>query len=1155
MRFGVLGPLVVWTADGHPVAVPEAKVRALLARLLVASGEVVSAERLVEDLWAGRSVPARPVNSLHTLVSRLRRALAAAGGEEAVLRRPPGYALPLDPGTVDAGRFAALADRARLQDDLRQRAALYAEGLGLWRGPALADFADEPFAAAAAAGLEEQRLLVVEELAGTRVQLGDFGEAASDVADAARAHPLRERLRAVQMRALYGAGRVDEALEVYQDVRGRLAEELGIEPGHELARLHQQVLRRTPGLAQLPDLPEPERTGLPSSGPAPVATRADVRATPPRADVHAVPPRRTNLPAAPLSGLVGRDGDVADVRALLAVTRLVTLTGAGGVGKTRLALEVARGLVDDQPDGVLLVELAGHARPAEADGPGAVDLLAEVVAAALGVRDASPHHLGPREAEAAQQSEWSLPAGRRGAPARRLAEALSHRRLVLVLDNCEHVVEEAAFLTRGLLSAAPGLRVLATSREPLALSGEQRWPVGPLALPGPRATAAEVLRSDAVRLFEARAAEASPGFTLRESDAAAVAAVCRRTDGIPLALELASTRVRTLGLTGMAERLDDRFGLLTGGPRDAPRRQQTLRSVIDWSWDLLTAAERIVLRRLAVHADGCTLEAAEALCPTAGVKRGEVLDLLARLVDRNLVVAQVDGAGPPRYRLLESVTAYCVERMEERPTHGSGSDAGTGPTEYEELRRAHAQHYTRLAEEADPSLRGPEQERWLEVLDAETANFRCALDWALTAGDARLARRLAGALTWYWFLRGRLGEAGRATAAALALPWPPGTDADPDGYLLAARQRALDLLSGAPAPVCGNRPADDATRTAPTDRPPGGGGPPGPEGRERSVSSVRSVRPEGYGSGNRAERARSLWFLGHATTLFSAMEAGEDLVHAALEEFRALDDDWGVAAALTVRAVQRSVRGELAAARGDGEEGLRLFRRTGDRWGQLQAGAVLGRLAEAAGDYATAGARHAEGLQISEDLGLWTEASVRRAALGRIALLRQDYRLADLLHRQARQLAVEQGDRPAQEIAEVGLALSARRQGRPEEAETRLRPWLEWNRKLATATGTALVLAELGFAAEQRGDAAAALALHREGLAAARRTNDPRAVALAFEGLAGAHVRAGRPGRAARLLADAARLRASVGAPLPPAERGDVDRITAALHAEQARTG
>ncbi len=521
MRFEVLGPLNVTTDDGSPVVIPEPKVRALLARLLVHHGRPVPVDRLIDDLWGEGAVPGNPGNALQTKVSQLRRALEKAepGARSLVAYGPAGYALRVADEAVDAARFGALAARARTagDGDGRTKASLLADALGLRRGDAYADFRDTGFVRAEAARLEEQRLTAVEELAELRLELGEHGALADELAGPVALHPLRERLRAAHIRALYRAGRPTEALDAYRDLKDRLAEELGLDPGPGLTALHQAVLEQDPALA-----PAPVRAPAPASAPA----TAEVRRP------------RTNLPA-PVTGLVGRDDAVDRVCALAAEARLVTLTGPGGVGKTRLALEAAARLAGTFADGVRLVELAG------ARGGGTASVV-ESVAAALGVRDDIPGEGGGGGAGA-------------GATADRLAEAVGPRRLLLVLDNCEHVVGPVAALAEQLLRRAPHLHIIATSQEPLAIAGETLDAVAPLT------------EADAVRLFAARAAAAAPGFVLDDGNAEAVALICRRLDGIPLALELAATRVRALGVHALADRLHDCLRLLNQARRDAPR--------------------------------------------------------------------------------------------------------------------------------------------------------------------------------------------------------------------------------------------------------------------------------------------------------------------------------------------------------------------------------------------------------------------------------------------------------------------------------------------------------------------------------------------------------------------------------------------------------
>ncbi len=1092
MRFGVLGPLEVLTVDGTPVTIPERKVRTLLAALLVSPGRPVAAHRLIDDLW-GDLPPGRPDRALQAKVSQLRRALEEAepGGRELVVTRAPGYALDAGADGVDTGRFAALVVRARAAEDPGARAALLTEALGVWRGPAFAGFEDDPFARAAIDRWEEERLTVLEDRAEAHLDLGEHRAVIGELADLAVAHPSRERLHALQMRALYRAGRQSEALAGYEELRTRLADELGLDPGPEVKALYQAILRQDPSLAPVPapaagparpggaasarpNVPAPLAAPVPTSPPVPVSVPVPVPA-------EAV--LGTDLPV-PLTALVGRDDAVAEIGALVASRRLVTLGGPGGVGKTRLAVEVAGRLRDSFPDGVRLVELANATGGLAA---------AEVALAALGIRD---------------DGAWGvLPPQQRPAPAERLAAALRDKRMLLLLDNCEHIVDEAATLTELLLRSAPGLRVLATSQEALALAGETLWSV-PVLAPAP-----------AVELFAARAAAAAPGFTLDDTNHAVVQAICRRLDGIPLALELAATRIRALGADRLLAALDDRFRLLGTGRRGAPARQQTLRAVIDWSWDLLTDAERTVLRRLAVHADGCTPEAAQEVCAAGDpgdVAPEDVLDLLIRLVDRSLVTVTHTAPDGPRYRLLESVAAYCTDRMRE-----------TG--ELTAVRRRHLAHYTALAEQAAPRLRSGDQERWLRRLDTEAANLRAALDTALCDGAPPPALRLADALAWYWVLRGRLGEGLRHLTAALALPGEA-------PRALRARvtvwRTGFTILTGdgtdrMPAIRRALTPYTDPS----TDPSTGSGAP--------LDHALNGALADPY------ERAHAQWFLSHALSGTGSMGEGEELTAAALDGFTALADPWGTAAALSDSAVQRLLRGDLDGAARDGGRGADLFGRIGDAVGGLWTVYPLAALAEIHGDYARAAHLQREGLRTAQRLGLTTQAADLLSGLGRIALLSGDAAAARTHHENALRLATERGFRAGAVNAELGLGLGARREGRLDEAETRMRTVLEWHQEVGLAGANALILAELGFIAELRGDACQALRLQHEGFRTARTTGDPRALALALEGLAGAHTLAGHPAAGALLLGAATASRAAIGAPLPEAERSDTDRVSA----------
>ncbi|WP_106400864.1 BTAD domain-containing putative transcriptional regulator [Actinocorallia populi] len=840
VRVGILGSLTLDTAAG-PARVGGARLRTLLARLVLDAGRAVRPATLAEALW-GEEAPDGHLHALQSLVSRLRQVLGDPG---LLTSGPAGYRLAVEPDAVDAVRFERLVREGR-SPQARARpaeaAAVLREALGLWRGPALADVRDAPFAAAEAERLERVRLAALEDRIEADLALGAGPDLVAELESLAAAHPLRERLHAQLIRALALDGRGAEALDAYQRIRGLLADGFGGDPGPRLQEAHLAVLRG--------ELSRPRRP-------------------------------HGNLDV-PLTSFVGRDDDVRRVVELLGGVRLVTLAGPGGAGKTRLANTIGRRLAPS--GGVWFVPLA----PVGAD---------DVPRAVLDLLRAREEDM-PRPAT----SEAVLD---------QLAATLADDDLVLVLDNCEHVIEAAATLAETLLGRCPRLRVLATSREALRIDGETLHPVAPLELPGPEATAEQARACAAVRLFHDRAAAVRPDFVLEGGALAAAVEICRRLDGLPLAIELAAARLRSLPVEAVAARLDDRFRLLTGGSRTALPRHRTLSAAVAWSWDLLEADERTLLERLSVVPGSFTEDAAEALGGTQ-----DVGTLLAALVDKSLL-HPVESADPvePRYRVLETIREYGLGQLARRD-------------EVDAVRRRHAAFFLQLAETADPHLRTSDQLRWLARLTAERDNLSAAIRWAVESGDTGLAVRFGAALCWFWFLRDHPPESLDLLGRVLQARGP----AEPRARALVVAAHALattEAISGPEeAEAAFDRIEEVLEHVAP-------GAHPLLEmaGLALAIGSGRDRAPGT--SGTPQERtdpwSRSLALLAQGVLAMNtgrAAEAAHSLSRA-LSGFEELGERWGLATTLSTlnAALQRA--GEPAGGSGLAERATRYFRELG----------------------------------------------------------------------------------------------------------------------------------------------------------------------------------------------------------------------------------
>jgi predicted ATPase/DNA-binding CsgD family transcriptional regulator len=686
------------------------------------------------------------------------------------------------------------------------------------------------------------------------------------------------------------------------------------------------------------------------------------------------PGLRHNLPA-PVSSFIGREAELATVRALVAGSRLVTLTGAGGAGKTRLGLQVAAGLLDGAGDGVWFADLAPLADP---------DLVAVTVANVLGIRQEP------------------------GRPVLdTLVEAVGGRSLLVVLDNCEHVIGACAKLADALLRGCPGLALLATSREPLGIGGEYVYQVPSMRTPADGDDPGVIRSSEAVRLLEDRAAAQGVPLGWDQETAAVVARICRRLDGIPLAIELAAARLRVMQAGELEARLDERFVLLTGGSRAALPRQQTLRAMVQWSWELLTGAERTVLARLSVFAGGFGLAAAEAVAANPDVPAGEVLGHLGALVDKSLVQFGDAGAGAGRYRLLETVRQYAAGQLD-----------ALGPAAAGAARMAHRDYYLALAEAAAPQLVAAGQAEWLGRLDAELGNLRAAIAFSLTQADPAPGLRLAASLRAFWLARGHAAEGAGMLRALLDLPAAQGATL-PRARALAAAARLLQHTGGYPI-------AEDYC--------------------EEALAIARAVGDQHLVADLLFIRAMVLLRQGQRDAALPLIEQGLSLA-------RRLGELHLTARLLSARSYATYAEGDHAGAVGDTAEALRLFRQAGDR---LRVGALVGNLGYyelSAGDLDAARRHLAESLDIARALNDHQGVVHETFNLGLAECLDGSPDAAEALFAESLDLARRMGMKTQMAYALIGLALAGRGGGGP-----------GWSARLLGAARQAL--ADLGHALE-----------------------------------------------------------------------------------------
>ncbi|MTD57924.1 BTAD domain-containing putative transcriptional regulator [Amycolatopsis pithecellobii] len=900
MRVCVLGPVGARADDGTPIDIGGARLRMLLARLALDANRAVTAESLIDGLW-GTDPPSDAANALQSLVSRLRRAL---GDGARLASASGGYLLKVE--EVDAHQFEELAARGRqalAAGRHAEAAAVLGDALALWRGEALSDVLDAPFAQPPAARLAELRLAAMEDRFTAELELGRHTDVLADLETSGAENPLRERLAALRIRALYAAGRQTDALAVYEHVRATLADELGVDPSAELQQAQLAVLRG-----------------------------------------EQAKPRPDHLPVR-LTSFVGREREMDLLARSLEVARLVTLAGPGGAGKTRLATEAAVRHPCHELGRVWFVALASVRDAGDVTG---------AVLATLGSLDMRLN--SPALSQPADALD-------------RITELIGSSEGLLVLDNCEHLVEAAAELAHELLTRLPNLSILATSREALAITGELLCPLGPLDAP------------EAMRLFAERAAAVRPGFVLDEVTSEPVREICRRLDGMPLALELAAARLRSMSAEQIVQRLDDRFRLLTSGSRVALPRQRTLRAVVEWSWDLLEKPERVLARRLSVFPGGATVSSIEEICADDLLPAEDVLYVLGSLTDKSIV----DMVGT-RYRMLETIRVYGEERLDE---------AG----ERELITGRFAEHYLRVAEENDPLLRTGEQLPAIAIFEAEHDNMVTALRRAVKAEDALLSARLVTALTWYWVIRGYQDQPLEFYRDVLRFP-----GRIPEG-LYAAFSVLYALFQA--APVTG--PMSNL--------------------RELIDDCVRTNATELYAP------------LALALPMVAFLAGDPELADVQVRRALAGDDVWIRSCAHWVQGFILDGAGDLDGSERARDAALAGFRQVGDRWGMAMTLAMRANAVSLRGRYDEAIAGHLQGLELARELRSADDTVQQLTSLAAERMRAGDWTGAWRDMDEALAVAERSGRLEYRAIARFTLIDLARRAGHFEQAHREL-DWL-----------------------------------------------------------------------------------------------------------------